>query len=59
MGDNMIPTFRTKGKKYTFFLSDHYDNIENDETEEGTFLNFTNNSVDPFDSHVLKSPKYF
>ena len=42
------------GGKYTSFLSSHYKFIENDKIEEGTFLNATNNSVDPFDYHLEK-----
>ena len=42
------------GEKYTYFLSSHYKFIENDKIEEGTFLNATNNCVDPFDYRLEK-----
>ena len=45
------------GEKYTYFLSSHYKFIENDKIEAGTFLNATNNSLDPYDYHVEKCGK--
>ena len=46
-----------RGEKYTYFLSSHYKFIENEKIEEGTFLNATNNSLDPYDYHVEKCGK--
>ena len=51
-GNNMTPYTFALGEKYTYFLSSHYKFIENDEIEEGTFLNATNNSLDQYDYHV-------
>ena len=42
------------GEKYTFFLSSHYKFIENDKIEEGTLLNATNDSSDPFEYDLGK-----
>ena len=54
MGNNMISTAMTVGEKYTYFLSAHYEFIKNEKIEEGTSLNSTNDSFDPYDYHVLK-----
>ena len=54
IGNNLIPYTFTVGDKYTYFLTSHYKFIENDKIEEGTFLNATNNSLDPYDYHVEK-----
>ena len=40
--------------KNTYFLSSHYNFIENDKIEEGTLLNATKNISDPFDYHPGK-----
>ena len=54
MGNNMsIYTFAI-GEKCTYFISTNYKYIENDKIEEGTLLNATNNSLDPFDYHIGK-----
>ena len=57
IGNNMIPYTFAVGEKYTYFLSSHYKFIENDKIEEGTFLNPTKNSLDPYDYHVEKCGK--
>ena len=54
MGNNMIPYTFPVGDKYTYFLSSHYKIIQNDKIEEGTLLNATNDSSDPFDYHLGK-----
>ena len=57
IGNNLIPYTFTVGENYTYFLSSRYKLIENDKIEEGTFLNATNNSLDPYDYHVEKCGK--
>ena len=54
MGISMIPSDIAVGEKYTYFSSDQYKLFENERNNERTFLNFTNNSVDAYDYHVLK-----
>ena len=54
MGNNMIPYAIMVGEKYTYFLYHRYKFIENDKIEEGTLLNATNESLDPFDYHLEK-----
>ena len=54
MGNNMIPYATAVGEKYTYFLYNRYKFMESDKIEEGTLLNRTNSSLDPFDSHVEK-----
>ena len=54
MGNNMVPYAIMLGEKYTFFLYHRYKFIENDKIEEGTLLNTTNGSLDPFDYHPEK-----
>ena len=54
MGNNMIPHDFMIGERYTYFLYHRYKFIENDKIEEGTLLNVTNNSLDPFDYHLEK-----
>ena len=46
-----------KWGKNTYFISSHYKFTENDKNEEGTFLNVTNKSLDPYDYHVKKCGK--
>ena len=53
MGKKIIPTTIAVREKYTYFLSDYCNYIENDRIEEKTKLGSTNNSVDSFDCHVL------
>ena len=54
MGNNMVPYAFVIGEKYTYFIYHRYKFIENDKMEEGTLLNATNYSLDPFDYHVEK-----
>ena len=54
MGNNMIACAIIVGEKYTYFLYHRYKFIQNDKIEEGTLLNATNNSLDPYDYHVEK-----
>ena len=54
MGNNMTPSAIVMEKKTPIFLSDHSIIKENGIFEEVTFLNSTNDSVDPYDYHVLK-----
>ena len=54
MGNNMIPYAYAIGEKYTYFFYYRYIFIENDKIEEGTLLNGTDNSMDPYDYHVEK-----
>ena len=54
MGNNMCPYAIIIGEKYTYFIAHHYKFIENDEIEEGTLLNATNRSVDPYVYHLEK-----
>ena len=55
MGKKKIRTTIAVGEKQVYFISDHYNIIQNKKVEEGTLLNSTNNSVDPYVHHVLKS----
>ena len=50
----MVPYAIIIGEKYTYFLYHRYKFIENDKIEEGTLLNATNGSLDPYDYHVEK-----
>ena len=54
MGNNMCPYTIATGGKYTYFTSIHNKFIENDNIEEGTLLNVTNGSLDPFNYHLEK-----
>ena len=54
MGNNMIPYAIAVGEKYTYFSYNRYKFIESGKIEEGTLLNRTNISLDPFDYHVEK-----
>ena len=42
------------GERYTYFLYYRYKFIENDKIEEGTLLNVTNISLDPYEYHLEK-----
>ena len=57
IGNNMIPYTFAVGERYTYFLSSHYKFIENDRFGQGTLLNATNNSLNPYDYHVEKCSK--
>ena len=54
MGNNMCPYAIIFGEKYTYFIAHHYKFIENNKIEEGTLLNETNRSVDPYVYHLEK-----
>ena len=54
IGNNMVAYAITLGEKYTYFLYDRYKFFENDKIEEGTLINATNTSLDPYDYHVEK-----
>ena len=54
MGNNMIPTAVAIGETKTYFISDHYQLIGNNKIEEGSLLNSTNYSLNPFDYHLAK-----
>ena len=54
IGNNMIPYTFAVGEKYTYFLYYRYKFIENDKIEEGTLLNTTYPSLDPYDYHLEK-----
>ena len=50
----MSPYTFAIGEKYTYFITTHYKLIENHKIEEGTLLNVTNYSLDPFEYHFEK-----
>ena len=54
MGINMIRTAIAVREEYTYFFSDDYKFFEN-KIEDGTSLNSTNDSVDPYAYHVLEN----
>ena len=54
MGNNMTPYAFVVGEKFTYFLYHRYNIIENDKIEEGTLLNATNTSLDPYVYHLEK-----
>ena len=54
MGNNKIAYPIAIGEKFTYFLYNRWKFFENGKIEEGTLLNRTNNSLDPFDYHVEK-----
>ena len=54
MGNNMTPYAVMVGERYTYFLYHRYNIIENGKIEEGTLLNTTNDSLDPYDYHLEK-----
>ena len=55
MGNNRIPHTFAIGEKYTFSISTHYEFIENNKIEEGTLLNPSSDSLDPYDYHLSKN----
>ena len=57
IGNNMVPCTIIIGEKYTYFIDYHYKFIENDKIAEGTLLNATNNSLDPYVYHLVKCGK--
>ena len=48
-GIKMIPYTFAAGEKYTYFISTLFKFSENDKIEEGTLLNSSKDSLDPFD----------
>ena len=50
-GNNMKPYAFCIGEKFTYFIYHRYKFIENDKIEEGTLLNATDGSLDPYDYH--------
>ena len=54
MCNNMVPYAIILGEKYTYTLYHRYKFIENDKIEEGTLLNGTDISLNPYDYHVEK-----
>ena len=54
MGNNMIPYAIMLAEKYTYSLHHRYIFIENDKIQEGTLLNATNTSLDPYNYHLKK-----
>ena len=48
----MVPYAYAIGEKYTYFIYHRYKFIENDKIEEGTLLNSSNGSLDPYDYHL-------
>ena len=57
MGNIMLPYAIILGEKFTKFLCNRYKIIGNDKVEEGTLLNRTDSSSDPYDYHVQKCVK--
>ena len=54
MGNNMVPYAIILGEKNKYFSYHRYKFNGNDKIEEGTLLNVTNTSLDPYDYHVEK-----
>ena len=54
MGNSMTPYAIMIGERYTYFSYYRYNFIENDKIQEGTLLNATNTSLDPYDYHLEK-----
>ena len=54
MGNKMIHHAIMIGEKHTFFLYYHYKFIENDKILEGTLLNASRSSLDPYDYHIAR-----
>ena len=55
MGNNVTPYAFAVGSRYTYFISTHYEFIENDKIEEGTLLGSSKDSLDPYDYHLSKN----
>ena len=55
MGNNKIPYAIMLGQKYTYSIAHRHNFIEMDKIAEGTLLNATNKSLDPYNYHVEKS----
>ena len=52
MGNNMIPHAIMIGERYTHFLYHRHKFSENDKILEGTLLNASRSSLDPYDYHI-------
>ena len=52
MGNNMIPHAIMIGERYTYFFYHRYKLTENDKILEGTLLNASRSSLDPYDYHI-------
>ena len=57
MGNNMTPYAIMIGEKYRYFILHRYKFIKNKKIEEGTLLNSTDESLDPYDYHLAKCGK--
>ena len=57
MGNNMIPYAIAIGEKYTYFMYNRYKFDKNEKIQEGTLLNASNDSLDPYDFHLEKGGK--
>ena len=55
MGNNLITYTFAVGEKYTYFISTHYKFIEKDKIVEGTLLNPSIDSLDPYDYHLSRN----
>ena len=55
MGKITTPHSFAVGEKFTYFKSTHYKFIENEKIDDGTLLNLSSNSFDPFYYHVSKN----
>ena len=51
-GNNMSTYAFAIGENYTYFIYHRYKFIENNKIEEGTLLNATDDSLDPYEYHV-------
>ena len=52
IGNNMVSFPIAVGGKYIYFLDNSWKFIETNKIEEGSLLNRTNNSIDPFEYHI-------
>ena len=59
IGNNMVLYAIIIGEKYTNFIYNRYNFIENVKIEEGSLLYRTKSSLHPFDYHVEKCGEYF
>ena len=50
----MTPYVFVVGSRYTFFISQHHNFIENDKIVEGTLLDSSDDGLDPYDYHLEK-----
>ena len=52
IGNNMVVHAIAVRRKHRCFLSDHYEFIKNEKTEERILLSSSNESVEPYDYHM-------